>query len=353
MSLNNLKERPNSAGAEVINICNADCSFCGYGKGKDGKAADPRVKQKIDIESLDHLLKIYSKGGGGNFSLSPILGEVSAHPDWLNLVKKIRKFKNIKTTTCYTNATLIHRHGFKKILTSGLTTMTISTALGNKEQYKRLYGIDMYDQVKSNIINIIKKNKELSYPVSINLALRIDKPYNKFFKSKTYKNIIRYIMPRNISILESWDDFRGIIKKSGLPKGQKFKGLRYLNEKKNTPCYALYRKLQILVDGTIQGCSCRIEPELWGGNIKNYKTLHEAWNDKQIEEIRNNWFNGKLKKCCTQCSHYEPYTNLTKKNFINKNLKKIYDKFFNKKVEIRRLKNKTRIESDIDESPLF
>ena len=95
MSLNNLKKRPNSAGAEVINICNADCSFCGYGKGKDGKAADPRVKQKIDIESLDHLLKIYSKGGGGNFSLSPILGEVSAHPDWLNLVKKIRKKMNI------------------------------------------------------------------------------------------------------------------------------------------------------------------------------------------------------------------------------------------------------------------
>ena len=55
MSLNNLKERPNSAGAEVINICNANCSFCGYGKGKNGKAADPRVKQKIDIESLDHL----------------------------------------------------------------------------------------------------------------------------------------------------------------------------------------------------------------------------------------------------------------------------------------------------------
>ena len=30
-------------------------------------------------------------------------------------------------------------------------------------------------------------------------------------------------------------------------------------------------------------------------------------------------------------------------NFISKNLKKIYDKFFNKKVEIQRLKNKTRI----------
>ena len=49
-NLEDLKKRPNSAGAEVINICNADCSFCGYGKGENGKAADPRVKQKIDIK---------------------------------------------------------------------------------------------------------------------------------------------------------------------------------------------------------------------------------------------------------------------------------------------------------------
>ena len=49
MNLEDLKKRPNSAGAEVINICNANCSFCGYGKGENGKAADPRVKQKIDV----------------------------------------------------------------------------------------------------------------------------------------------------------------------------------------------------------------------------------------------------------------------------------------------------------------
>ena len=54
--------RPNSVGAEPINICNADCSFCGYGKGKDGKAADPRIKQKIDINALKHFLRIYSDG---------------------------------------------------------------------------------------------------------------------------------------------------------------------------------------------------------------------------------------------------------------------------------------------------
>ena len=90
MNLEDLKKRPNSAGAEVINICNANCSFCGYGKGENGKAADPRVKQKIDVKALKHFLKIYSEGGGGNFSLTPILGEVSAHPNWLDLVKEIK-----------------------------------------------------------------------------------------------------------------------------------------------------------------------------------------------------------------------------------------------------------------------
>ena len=59
---NKLIERPSSAGAEITNICNANCSFCGYGKGSDGKAADPRVKSKQDISAYKHLLKMLEQG---------------------------------------------------------------------------------------------------------------------------------------------------------------------------------------------------------------------------------------------------------------------------------------------------
>lgn len=62
--------RPRSCGIEMINICNANCSFCGYGKGKDGKASDPRKKRKFDIEAYKHLLKLYDNAGGGKFSLN-------------------------------------------------------------------------------------------------------------------------------------------------------------------------------------------------------------------------------------------------------------------------------------------
>lgn len=335
-NIKELLKRPNSAGAEIINICNANCSFCGYGKGDDGKLADPRVKSKLDIKPFKHLLKIYSEGGGGSFALSPILGEASAHPNWLDLVKEARSHKNITGVTCYTNATLLHRHGFKEILQSGLTTITISTALGDKKQYKRLYGLDMYDQVVDNILNILKTNNKIKNPINVYMALRIDKPYNKFYKSKLYNEITKYVSPRKISILEEWDDFRGIIKKDGLPLGHSFKVNQYEEEKKNIPCYALYRKLQVLIDGTIQGCSCRVEPELWGNNIKKYSNLKDAWRDEKIEKIRNDWFKGKLKKCCRECSHYLPYTKLFSENYLIQNIKEyILSKIKKNKVIVK------------------
>ena len=154
LTLQELKKRPYTAGAEVINICNANCSFCGYGKGEKGKDADPRVKGKIDTEALYHLVDIYSKNGGGNFSLSPILGEVSAHPDWLNLVKNIKKYKNIKTTSCFTNATLLHRHGFKEIL--------LITGQGHHSNLdKNVYVSKDHSTLKGTIPEFIKNNSAL------------------------------------------------------------------------------------------------------------------------------------------------------------------------------------------------
>ena len=98
----------------------------------------------------------------------------------------------------------------------------------------------------------------------------------------------------------------------------------------------LYRKLQVLIDGTIQGCSCRVEPELWGNNIKKYSNLKDAWRDEKIEKIRNDWFKGKLKKCCRECSHYLPYTKLFSENYLIQNIKEyILSKIKKNKVIVK------------------
>ena len=48
------------------------------------------------------------------YSLTPILGEVSAHPLWLDFVKEVVSLPNITNLTCYTNGILLHRFGFRK-----------------------------------------------------------------------------------------------------------------------------------------------------------------------------------------------------------------------------------------------
>ena len=301
-------KRPINIGCETTNVCNARCSFCGYGKGDDGKDSGPRTKGKIDIKAFRHALKLYSEAGGGVFSVEPILGEVTAHPDWLDLIREARNTPNISGVSTYSNGILLHRFGFENILTSGLTVMNISSSLTNEEGYKRLYGVDKYEQVISNILELIKTNKRLGSPVDIHLMLRIDKPYSNFFDSDLYREIVSYIKPEKIFVEEKhWDDFRGVISLEDLPKGHKFKTNPV---DKTEPCYAMFRKLQILTDGTFQACSCRVEPELWGDNITGYETLEGVWHDPRIEELRNDWFEGDIPTCCLQCTHYQPYTSL-------------------------------------------
>ena len=56
--------------------------------------------------------------------------------------------------------------------------MNISTALGSAEMYSRLYGVDKYDIVVENMLDLLETNNELGRPVDLTLQLRIDKLVN-------------------------------------------------------------------------------------------------------------------------------------------------------------------------------
>ena len=315
--------KPTSVGYEAINICNARCSFCGYGK----TGSDPRKKIKPNLEILHHTLKVYNEAGGGSFTLSPILGEITAIPNLIEILQDIRtEYKNIKGLSFYTNAILLDRFDSHKLINSGVTDIDLSTCLSSKEDYKRLYGVDKFEQVRNNILNLLEANKQNNNKVRIKILLRQDKPFEKFLNSDLFKKINTYLPRSDIEFLDNqWDDFKGIVKKEDLPKNQEFKK----QVDKTRPCYALFRKLEILVDGTIQGCACRVEPDLWTENIKDFNNLSDAWNNKTYNKIRNEWFEGKIPNSCISCNHYIPYTNLKKGN-PKKVSKVIFKKIKNK-----------------------
>ena len=326
-------KKPLNVGIELTNICNAKCSFCGYGKSiENGDDVDPRRKGTAKNVVFEKLIQLYSKAGGGVLSFGAILGEPTADKRWLTLIKRAREFNNINGVTLYTNAILMDNFGYDNIIKSGITVLNISTSIGNTDTYKRIYGTNDYNRVVNNIIGLLESNKMHGNAINISLLLRVDKPYDALYSSNDYKKIAKLIGDKKISILEKWDNYRGSVTVSHLPYGHK---LNKNTEEKKLPCYALYRKLQILYDGTIQGCSCRIEPELFCGNIKEYNTIEQAYRDPKLESIRNNWMDGDVPGCCQECTHYIPYTSLIyskgfsgifksmltriKTNFINRN----------------------------------
>ena len=302
-------ERPRDVGCEINNVCNATCSFCGYGKKNADLIGDPRRKSKLPENVLEHTLRLYSEGGGGIFFLGPILGENTADKRWLDFIRTARSYDNITGVSCFTNGILLDKFGYDEILTSGLTNLTISTCLTSKRRYKEIYGVDEFDRVVTNILKLTQRNREMNYPVSIALALRMDKPYKNFLESDLYNSLLENLKKNNIQILDDqWDDYRGLVKSENLPLGHIFKEGAV---DKTRPCYALFRKLQVLMDGTIQACSCRVEPELWVGNITEYDTLEAAWRNPKLEKLRNEWnLYGKLPKCCQECTHYIPFNSL-------------------------------------------
>ena len=183
-----------------------------------------------------------------------------------------------------------------------------SLAIGSEEQYKRLYGRDSYKLTFNNILQFIEKNNQRrGKRIPVKVLLRVDKPFSKTIESEDFKTIEGLIGKHRISFLDEWDDYNGLIKKEDLPLGHTFKKVRPIAE---IPCYALYRKLEVLKDGDVSCCICRLSEELIVGNIFDSASFKDIWHGESLKRLRENWLIGKYPRICATCSHYQPVTDL-------------------------------------------
>lgn len=302
-----LRSRWQSFGVEVTNICNANCSFCAYGKN-----VDKRKKDSVSYEVLKYALDLYEKVGGGNFLFTSTLGDPFTDKNLLEKIKLVKSYPSIGGITIYTNLIGLDNFNIRDFVRSGITGMAISATIGDSNMYKKLYGVDKYDKVVDNIINVLRVNEEFNRPIRIKLLIRIDHDFLPQLEAKKeFKEIRKYLSWNQIRVLsrKEWDDYNKVIKISNLPKGGRF--VKNIKNKK-APCAALYRKLQILQNGDISVCACRISPELVIDNIFNYTSLYDHWRGEKRESFRKRWLAGDIPSTCKGCTHYQPYTDIIK-----------------------------------------
>src|SRR5262249_61636015 len=103
----------------------------------------------------------YVRISGGSVGLTPIVGDALIDPKFLERVRYLRKLPEIDRIFLTTNAILLDKHGIKEVLTSGLTSIMISTSGFEKESYKRIYRSPAYERMKDNVTHLVQENAKL------------------------------------------------------------------------------------------------------------------------------------------------------------------------------------------------
>ena len=298
-------------GVETTNLCNANCSFCGY-----RFMQRPKVDMPLDL--YEKALREYAASGGGNINFTPTVGDPLVDKAIVTRIEMARAQPEIQDIFLYTNAILLDRFGYDAILQSGLTRLAISTFIGSREGYERYYGNDKYGKVVENIIEAARRNRELGNPVRISLHLRVEGDRSSWEETETYQTIAALIGEANIDYLEVYDAWGGRIKKEDVPEGTSLDEPIALSEKIKSPCFEMYRRLHILADGNVGACVCvDLESEIKVGNVKE-QTLDEIWRGQRLRDYRSNWTQGNLPEVCKSCTRYQAVD-----QFIDENRKRV------------------------------
>ena len=169
---------------ETINICNANCTFCGYQyQTRETGCMDRELFKKIILE--------YVEIGGGDLGLTPTVGEPLADKYLLERIKFARSFDKIKKIQFHSNLISLAKFNIKDFVNSGITAVYVSTSGLDQDMYKRVYRSNEYNRMYNNLINLLKENKNSGNPIDITMDMRTDKTLNETLNFPDYKKLLQ------------------------------------------------------------------------------------------------------------------------------------------------------------------
>jgi radical SAM protein with 4Fe4S-binding SPASM domain len=308
-----MRQRETACGevmVEPTNICNANCVFCAYQYQK-------RRKQAIRYELFEKVLKEFVAAGGGQLTLSVIVGDPLLDPDLLRKFQRARSEPAITNIVTITNCLNLHRIGAKNLLTSGVTEIIISTTGFDPAMYQRVYRSSHYEQMKQNVLDLLRCNHALGKPARITIALRIDRPPEEVLNVESFQEV-KQLADRVDWAFQNFDSWSGRIKQSDLPEQMKLRRPAPAFIKKRIPCGMLWSAPMVLVDGSVTACGCRdvnADSDLILGNARD-ATVQDLWQSSRLKKIREDWFAGRnMPDICRDCTFWHPYSKFMLREF--------------------------------------
>lgn len=287
--------RPFELHLELTNLCNADCVFCPYQFQERPKQF---MSDRVFLKAVDDFVAIQ----GGSVGLTPIVGDALIDPKFLERVRYLRGLPAIDRIFVTTNGILLDRFGITELLTSGVSTINISTASFNRENYEKIYRSKAYERMKNNVTQLVEENAKMGKPVNISIGLRTDRPLNEVLQDPDIQPILQHHPA--IDFTWSFTSVGGRITREMLPPRMSLRK----GPVKREPCINLYNGPIVLPDGDVLACPCVAAmdaiPDLLIGNILQ-ENLLEIYTGKLLRDLREQFRpGGKMNKTCATCELY-------------------------------------------------
>jgi radical SAM protein with 4Fe4S-binding SPASM domain len=286
--------RPYELHFELTNLCNANCLFCPY-------QFQEREVEFMPDEVFRKAVDDFVACGGGSVGLTPIVGDALIHPDFVARVRHLRSLPAIDRIWVTTNAILLDKHGIDEVLTSGLTSITISTSGFDEASYRRIYRSSAYERFRRNVLELAERNRALPEPLTLTIGLRTDRPLDEVMRDPDFQPILA--CDPAIDFTWSFTSAGGRISREALPAGMR---LRVVSSRQET-CVQLYNGPIVLPDGTVMACSCVAAmdavADLGIGNVLR-ENLADLWRSDRTARLRASFAAGGLNKTCAGCDMY-------------------------------------------------
>jgi len=291
--------RPLTIMIEPTNMCNLDCITCPHGTmtRKKGLMSFDLYKKIIDCNS-DYIrhLDLF------------ILGEPLIHKRIYGMIEYAAK--NKIWTRIFTNATLLDERNSEKLISAGLSTITISLDGLNKERYEEIRKGGSYDAIVENIRKFVEirnsKGKKAPHVSVKYVDLGYESSDVKFFFKKMKDIGVDSIEGMS---LHSWPGVKLLTDKLLKRKGKK---------KKYYHCLLPWSVLSVGWNGKVYGCCDDFNGLYEIGDMNDQPYLKEMWNNQRMKNLRKKLADQKIDELphCKDCDRpwRSPYYDTLFKN---------------------------------------
>jgi radical SAM protein with 4Fe4S-binding SPASM domain len=293
-TLEAMAARPYELHLELTNLCNANCIFCPY-------QFQQRAHDFMGRDIFEKALGDFVAEGGGSVFLTPIVGDPLIHKEVISWVRDLRAQPKIDRIMMITNCILADRWGAEVILTSGLTTLIVSTAGFDEQMYRRVYRSTQYQRMRRNVLALLTANERLGKPINLVIGLRPDRALQEVMRDPDFQEVLAF--NPQLDFTWAFSTSAGRLTRDQFPTPMRLRSVPVKRE----PCVETFNGPMVLPDGTVIACSCiaaiDATVDLRIGHILE-ESLGSIWRSEAARRLRASFGTGELNPTCKNCDMY-------------------------------------------------